>query len=195
MFFLFQLLLLFFPPHIHPHGFFVSLCPLQIFVLGWWRNGRNNANGGRKVCVAQSLDVLSTAGAPISRFEVFWQPIMHLEVIWCEAEELRWGGCGMWVRTSVGKWIFGEMLMKRRWGGSSSCAAVPDSSLMVLVFASAALLNAGMHVHRHITQMSLFGLKPSSVPDKERVSHTHTAHMCLNMWSVFTDGWMDFLGL
>lgn len=130
----------------------------------------------RCVCSPVLRCVVDCRDAPISRFEVFWQPIMHLEVIWCEAEELRWGGCGMWVRINVGKWVF---------GGFSSHASVPDSSLMALVFASSALFNMEMHVTRHIRKMPLFWLKPSSATDKESTSHTHTAHVCFHRWMDF----------
>lgn len=135
-------------------------------------------NGGRKVCVAQSLDVLLL---PFHAFEVFPRPIMHLEVVWCEAEEhsVR-GGCAMWVRLMRGEVCFGGdadgfFVLRLR------CLT---ALLMVLVLfwgflAPPACLDMEMRAHSHVTQTPLFWLPPSSVTDKESVSHTHTDSVCM----------------
>lgn len=98
-----------FPPHSPSWIFRFIMSTSNIWLV---KQRQKQSKWRKKRSVSQSLDVWSAAGAPISRFEVFWQPIMHLEVIWCEAEELGWGGCGMWVRISEGECVFREMLMR-----------------------------------------------------------------------------------
>lgn len=168
-------------PNIRPHRFFfVSICPLRIFVLGK-EQAETMQNGGGKVCVAQSLDVLLQ---PFHAFEVFPRPIMHLEVVWCEAEEhsVRGGrGCAMWVRLMRGEVCFrgdaaGFFILRLR---------CPTALLMVLVLfwlflAPPACLDMEMRAHGHVTH-NAFVLACTQLRhrQRERVSHTHTQTACV----------------
>lgn len=174
MFFLFQLLLLPLPPPLPKHSpsqiFCVSICP-RIFVLGK-EQAETMQSGGRKVCVPQSLGVLLL---PFHAFEVFPRPIMHLEVVWREAEEHSLRGdvrCGSdWC---VGKCVFGAMLMV-----FSSCASSYGACFVLGFLAPPSCLHMEMRARSRVTQTPLFWLPPSSVTDKESVSHTHTDSMCV----------------
>lgn len=181
MFFLFQLLLL--PPtpptpNIRPHRFFfVSICPLRIFVLGK-EQAETMQNGGGKVCVAQSLDVLLQ---PFHAFEVFPRPIMHLEVVWCEAEEhsVRGGrGCAMWVRLMRGEVCFrgdaaGFFILR--------LSSAYGACFVLAVFGTTRLPRYGdASTRSRHTQRLCFGFHPAPSQTKRAcLTHTHTQTACV----------------
>lgn len=137
------------------------------------------------MCVAQSLDVLLL---PFHAFEVFPRPIMHLEVIWCEAEEhsVRGGrGCAMWVRLMRREVCFrgdaaGFFVLHLR----CLTALLLVLVLFRLFLAPPACLHMEMRAHGHVTH-NAFVLASTQLRhrQRERVSHTHTDSVCvcLNM--------------